>query len=131
MTAEDRIAVIVNEWFQTLPMMVEQQRDRGSLIRELIYLAERIERERDEFSAKYLEQLAGTRMVEDMRMREIGDLQRQLRTVRVEVAEGIAQAIEARARKIREEAWEPSAGMALAVVVEEDARIAREHGKEN
>lgn len=43
--------------------------------------------------------------------------------------EEIAHAIESRARRIRDESWEESTGVALAAVVNEDARIARDYGE--
>lgn len=113
----------------------------GSAARRLALIAEELMAQRDaraedfyaasltirELTERCAEQLAGTRMIEDMRMREIGDLQRQLATTRAEVAEEIARALEARIR-----IWEGMSDQAVAgnENLQQAARIAREHGND-
>lgn len=67
---------------------------------------------------QYEQQLQATRDLDDIRMREIGDLQRELAKVRAEVAEEIAQAIEV------------ATGTGAYISRATAAQVARDHGKE-
>jgi hypothetical protein len=113
MSDTDRIAGIVNEWFQTLPTPTEQQRDRSSLIAELVNMYTQA---RNDWYASN---------------RRIAYLEGEIGQLRAKVAEEIAEAIEAKTAPIA------ISDVAVVDVAERTqlayriaARIARDHGKD-